>query len=157
VQALYSAESFQQQLACPGSVVLPRDPARKGGGWKEKMDTGVAGGHARMTVETRATYQGEAERGDKKLAEIALEPAAIAVERARASGLGPFTLKEQEGKGSVLFDNDKGRLVETEVSQTVALESSPPGQNEKIVWKMKLSLSAKLVPPSTRPFTSPAR
>jgi RNA polymerase sigma factor (sigma-70 family) len=58
LKALYSTESFKQQLACQGSVVLPRDPVSRNGGWKEKIDTGVAGGHARMTVETKATYQG---------------------------------------------------------------------------------------------------
>jgi hypothetical protein len=147
VHALYSAESFKQQLACQGGVVLPADPVSRGAAWKEKTDTAVAGGHARMTVETRAAYQGDAERGGTKLAEIALEPAATAVERAGTSGLGPFTLKGQEGKGRILFDNDKGRLVEAEVSQTVDMESSPPGQNEKVVWKVKLSLSTKLAPP----------
>ena len=146
LKAIYSTESFQQQLASLGSVVLPRDPVAKSVAWKEKNDSGLAGGHARLTVETRATYQGEAERGGKKLAEIALEPVAIAVERAPASGLGPFTVKEQQGKGSVFLDNDRGRLVEAEVSQTVDLESSPPGQLEKIGWKVKISLSTMLVP-----------
>jgi hypothetical protein len=46
----------------------------------------------------------------------------------------------------MLFDSDTGRLVETEVNQTLEMESAPPGQNDKIVWKVKLSLSAKLVP-----------
>jgi RNA polymerase sigma factor (sigma-70 family) len=147
VRALYSTESFKQLLACQGRVVLPDDPVSRGAGWKEKTDTAVAGGHARMTVETRATYQGDAERGGMRLAEIALEPVATTVQRAPTSGLGAFTLKEQEGKGRILFDNDRGRLIETEVSQVLDLESSPPGQNEKIAWKVKLSLSAKLVPP----------
>jgi hypothetical protein len=97
-----------------------------------------------MTVDTRATYQGGADHDGKKIEAIALKPEATV--EGTGTGLGAFTLKNQEGKGSMLFDNDKGRLVETEVNQTVEMESAPPGQNDKIVWKVKLSLSAKLVP-----------
>jgi hypothetical protein len=144
MQALYSTESFRQLLACQGSVVLPKDSVVKGSSWDEKTAASIAGGHAKMTLYTKATYQGEADRGGKKLAELDLKPTAVTVERSPTSGLGPFTLKKHEGKGSVVFDNDKGRLVETQGSQTVDMESGAAGQT--IVWKIKLSLSAKLVP-----------
>lgn len=145
--AAYSAETFQQLLACPGGVVLPGDPVSRGSGWKERTGRALAGGTARLNVETRATYPGEVERGGKALAAISLEPAVTAVERFPAGGLAPYTVKEQEGKGSILFDNDRGRLVETEVSQTVDMESSHPDQSAKTTLKVKLRLSAKLVAP----------
>jgi hypothetical protein len=46
VQAVYSAESFKQQLACQGSVVLPMESVSKGAGWNEKADVVIVGGHA---------------------------------------------------------------------------------------------------------------
>jgi hypothetical protein len=46
----------------------------------------------------------------------------------------------------MLFDNDKGRLVETEMTHDLEMESFPPGQTDKIIWKVKLSSSTKLVP-----------
>jgi RNA polymerase sigma factor (sigma-70 family) len=144
LHALYSAESFKQLLVCQGGVVLPRDPVDRETSWHEKSEAPLAGGHAKMTVDTRAEYQGGADRDGRKVEAIALKPDATV--EGTGTGLGPFTLKNQDGKGSMLFDNDKGRLVETEVNQTVEMESSPPGQIDKIVWKVKLSLSAKLVP-----------
>jgi RNA polymerase sigma factor (sigma-70 family) len=144
VQALYSVESFRQQLAYPGSVVLPRDPVSRGTGWSEKTDLTVAGGHAAVIVETKATYQGGADREGKQLEAIALQPTATAVTRSPTTGLSPFALKGHAGKGSILFDNDNGRLVESEVSQEVDFESGGPSQ--PVVWKVKLNLSAKLVP-----------
>jgi RNA polymerase sigma factor (sigma-70 family) len=146
VQAVYSAENFRRQLAGQGSVVLPSDPLSWGGDWKEKSDRALVGGHAKMSIETVATYKGETERDGRKLAEVALEPSAVTIERSPTSGLGPFKLKGHDGKGHLLFDNDKGRLIETEVIQTLDLESAPPGQDEKIIWKVKHSLTTKLVP-----------
>jgi hypothetical protein len=96
-------------------------------------------------VDTRATYQGETNRGGAKLQEIKLQPTAVAVERSATSGLGRFTLKGHEGTGSVYFDQGKGRLVEAALTQNLDMESSPPGQQEKVVLKVKLCTSAKLV------------
>jgi RNA polymerase sigma factor (sigma-70 family) len=146
VQALYSTDSFRQQLACQGGVVLPRDPVVKGATWNQKTDAAIAGGHAKMTVDSKAAYEGEGDKSGKKLQEIALQPTAR-IDNSAPTGLGPVTLKKQEGAGSMLFDNATGRLIETAVSQTLDMESSPPGQNEKIAWKIKLSLSTKLVAP----------
>jgi RNA polymerase sigma factor (sigma-70 family) len=146
MQGLYSADFFKQQLACQGCIILPRGPIAKGFGWSERDDVVVAGGHAKMPVETRATYQGEADRGGRKLEEVSLKPTATAVDRAPTSGLGPFTLRSHEGKGSLFFDRARGRLVEAEVTQDLEMESSPPGQIEKVLWKVKLSISTRLVP-----------
>jgi hypothetical protein len=99
-----------------------------------------------MSIETVATYKGETERDGRILAKVALVPSAVTIERSPTSGLGPFKLKGQDGIGHMLFDNDKGRLIETEVIQTLDLESAPPGQDEKIIWKVKHSLTTKLVP-----------
>jgi RNA polymerase sigma factor (sigma-70 family) len=143
VRAMYSAEFFKQ-LAAQGGVLLPAGPIRKGAVWNQKAAPQIVG-HARMTVDTRATFQGESARGGKKLQEIALYLTATIDDRVR-TGLGPFTIKNQEGKGRILFDNATGRLVESEQSQDLDLVSKPtPAQT--IVWKFKLSLSAKLMGP----------
>jgi RNA polymerase sigma factor (sigma-70 family) len=146
IQAMFSPKYFQQVLACPGNVVLPGGPVSPGAGWSDKADQPIAGGHVRMTGEIKATYRGEADRGGPKLQEIALQPTATRIERVPTSGLGPFTLRDHNGKGSLFFDSGKGRLVEAELTQDLEMESLPPGQGEKIFWKMKLSISTKLMP-----------
>jgi RNA polymerase sigma factor (sigma-70 family) len=145
-QAMYSADTFKQQLACQGGVVLHREPVVKDTGWNERADQIVAGGREKLTVDTRAIFMGEAERGGQKVADITLKPTASTLQAVLKTGLGPFTLKTYEGKGSMLFDHEKGRLVETEVVEDMELESSPPGQVEKIVWKAKITSTTKLVP-----------
>jgi RNA polymerase sigma factor (sigma-70 family) len=142
VSPLYTPQAFKQLLS-HRSVVLPRDSIVKGAVWNQKGESQHAGGHATMTVDTRATYQGKNDRDGKKLQEIALYPTAT-LDRRPPTGLGPFTLKNQEGKGSMFFDNTTGRLLETESSLTLDMISNPrPGQ--MIAWKVKHSLSAKLV------------
>jgi len=145
-QGIDSAESFRYLLASQGSVVLPKDSVFKGAGWSEKTESAVSGGHAKLNVLTKATYQGELERQGQKFEEITLTPSSAAVERAPFSGLGQFTLKNHEGKGSVLFDNDHGRLVESHVTQTADMESGAPGQT--VVWKVTQSISSKLIKPN---------
>jgi RNA polymerase sigma factor (sigma-70 family) len=142
VSPLYTPEAFKRLLS-HGGVVLPSGPIVKGAVWNQKGDSQHAGGHATMTVDTRATYQGEADRDGKKLQEIALYPTAT-IDRRPPTGLGPFTLKNQEGKGSMFFDNTTGRLVEAEGSLTLDMVSNP-GPGQMIAWKVKHSLSAKLV------------
>ena len=46
----------------------------------------------------------------------------------------------------MFVDNAKGRLIAAEVTQNLNLESSPPGQSEKTVWKVSCSISTKLIP-----------
>jgi RNA polymerase sigma factor (sigma-70 family) len=140
----YSRENLQQTLAVQGSVVLPSEPLSRGASWNEKSEWTVAGGHARMPVQIKAIYQGEAERGGKKLETIALEPTATKVERSPTTKLGPFTLKTHKGKGSMSFDKVSGWLVEAEQYQVVEMVSGP-GPGQMLAWKIRLSLSAKLV------------
>jgi RNA polymerase sigma factor (sigma-70 family) len=137
----FSPDSFKQRVT-QGMIVLPRGPVINGGSWTQKADAKIPVGPAKMTAYTRALYQGKIDRGGKKLEAIALEPAAT-IDRA-AGAFGQATLKNQEGKGRIFFDNDKGRLVQTERSQTLDMETTTGGQT--IVWKIKLGLSATLAP-----------
>jgi RNA polymerase sigma factor (sigma-70 family) len=146
IKVLYSLESYKRKLADQGGIVLSEAAVAKDASWSTEAETPMAGGHAKMTLATKATYLGDVDRDGKQLAEIALKPSATKLERVPPSGLGPFTLKSHVGKGSMFFDNEKGRLVETEVNQTVYMESSPPGQVENIVWNTKLRQTARLVP-----------
>jgi RNA polymerase sigma factor (sigma-70 family) len=145
LRMLYAAENLQQQFACPGSVVLPTEALSPGGRWYDKTVRAVVGGHVRLTVNTGASYPGRADGGGKRLEEISLEPSVTAVGLAPGSFLDPFVLRKQEGKGRMLFDNDRGRLVESAISQSVELESGTPVRPE--LYEIKLGLSAKLVSP----------
>jgi RNA polymerase sigma factor (sigma-70 family) len=147
LESQYSVESFKQQLACQGGVVLPREPVFADAGWNERADVTVAAGREKLGLDIRATYKGETAREGRRLADIALKPTASTLDAARPSGLGAFTLKSHEGKGQMLFDNDKCRLVETEMTHDLEMESFAPGQTDKITWKVKLTSSTKLVAP----------
>jgi hypothetical protein len=99
-----------------------------------------------MPVYTKATYKGEANRDGKKLEAIALELTANTVDDG-GTVFGPFTFRRHEGKGSIVFDNASGWLVETEQSQVVDMVAGA-GPGQMIVYKVKLSLSAKLAEPT---------
>ncbi len=135
------SEGLQRDLTSQGSVILPKSSTAKGNNWEEKTFLPVAGIGATITVYTEATYQGLSDHGGKQLEAITLRPTARSIEG--PANIGPFTLKDQEGKGSILFDNKVGRLVETSVAQDVDVETGLPGQT--VAWKMKFSLSTKLV------------
>jgi RNA polymerase sigma factor (sigma-70 family) len=143
---MYSSEAFQRMLVPQGSIVLPREPVPRGASWTENAKTEVqlAGGHAKMAVTIKATYQGEDDRSGRKLKAIGLQPTATKVERSPTTRLGQFTLAKHEGKGNLYIDNATGRLVESEQSHEVAMTSNP-GPGQVIAWKTKLSLTAKLV------------
>jgi RNA polymerase sigma factor (sigma-70 family) len=143
-RALFSPESFQQ-LVSQASFVLPTGPVRQGGSWNQKADSKMAG-PARMTVDARATYQGKADQGGKKLDKIILTLTAKVA--GAGGGLGQFTLKNQDGKGTIFFDNARGRLVESQAGQDLHLEFNPGAQ--AIVVDVKIRQSAKLIAPKGR-------
>jgi RNA polymerase sigma factor (sigma-70 family) len=99
LRLLHSPDSLQQQLACPGCVVLPGEALSRGVTWKEQTGTSVIGGLVRLAVYSRATYKGRADRGGKPLEEIALEPTVTGAWRTNTNFLGPLTLLNQDGKG----------------------------------------------------------
>ncbi len=139
-----STEVLKHHLASQGSVVLPAPPIEKGAGWSEQSEVPIAGGHAKIKFETKASYLGEKNRDERNLAEISLPPSYATIVPLPTTRIGPFTLKNHDGKGTILFDNDRGRLVAADFSQTIDVDSGPLGQT--LAWKVKLSTSTKLAP-----------
>jgi RNA polymerase sigma factor (sigma-70 family) len=140
VAGLFSAETFKL-LASPGGIILPRSPVRKGDSWNQKTPSITIWGPAQVTVDNRATYQGKTKRGGKRLEEIGLAPRA-ATDRAAGGRLRQLTLKNQEGKGSLLFDNARGRLIETRGRLNLDLVITVGGGT--IIMKKNFHISARL-------------
>jgi hypothetical protein len=111
---LFSAEALQDAFALPQ---FPKEAVAKGKSWQEKKTfTSPVG---KMTATVKYTYEGEVEKGGKKLEKIAIVPNLKGKGGADPGGKMPFkvTIKSAKGKGHAFFDNEAGRLVES-VSET---------------------------------------
>jgi hypothetical protein len=90
---------------------LPKDPVSKGDKWEDKKTVGSPVG--KVTVSNKYVYEGQVEKGGKKLEKIAVTP------QIKVAGAGdaklPFKvkIKSSKGKGAAYFDNQAGRLLET--------------------------------------------
>ncbi len=126
-----------KQMVNQGGLVLPEKPVKKGDSWTHSSNMAMQG--MKMKVDTKATYEGETTEGGKKLQEISLAP------KMTTEG-GPagveIKLKNQESKGKALFDNDKGRVVETELNQNMDMDLSAGGQS--FTMKIRQTVTMKL-------------
>ncbi len=95
---------------------LPKDKVKAGDNWDRKAELSL-GALGRLKVEHRYTYPGKGEGGDKGLERIAFTTAVTGFEPNKGgSSALPFQVtegnfKSADGKGSALFDAEKGRLV----------------------------------------------
>jgi len=145
LDATFPPGAFEQLVQL--GVVLPNTPVRNGDHWSHKGEMPFAGSNAAMSIDTRATYHGPADRDGREFATITLKPTAALI-NAPAKVFGSFTLKRQEGDGHIVFDHVRGRLVESSVKQTLHMENTPPAGAEPVVVTRVISLRAKLVSPN---------
>jgi hypothetical protein len=115
---MFSPDSLKSTLA--SGFVLPAEPVEKGKSWTQKTNEKSSIG--KLTGETKYTYDGEVEKSGKKLARILSMPT-LKIEADPNAPL-KMNVKESTGKGTILFDNSTGRLVEstTEVKMKVEME-----------------------------------
>jgi hypothetical protein len=108
-----------------GSIImpLPKEEIDKGKTWTEKAEQ--SSGIGRVQTETKYTYDGEIEKGGKKLAKIGVKPD-VKIKPADDAKV-QVKLKSNSSKGTVLFDNQAGRIAEARNESTMQMEMEAAG------------------------------
>jgi hypothetical protein len=127
------SEDALREMAEPTFAVVPNETVEKGKEWKKetKLDMGPIG---KYTNKYTYTYEGSDEK-DKKLDKISVKTELMYQPPEKAEGVGglPFRIKSaklesKDGKGTVLFNREKGRVEKSDMS--VKLEIG--GQQTKV-------------------------
>jgi hypothetical protein len=131
-------EEGLKRMVDQGYLVLPEGPVTKGKSWESKTEAKAPFG--KITMDNTCTYEGPTTEGDRKLEKVALKPKMTL----DADPAAAFTLnlKEQDAKGTALFDNNAGRLVESSVTQKMEMEITVNGQT--ITQKSETTVTLKL-------------
>lgn len=92
---------------------IPAEPVNKGDSWERTNKRGLGAGQF-LTVTTRYTYEGEIEKGGKKLDKISSK--VLSVDLILEDSPLPLTikstdLKPSESKGELLYDRAQGRVI----------------------------------------------
>jgi hypothetical protein len=119
VRNLVRSEFDAEQLRISTSEELDQittDPVKPGDSWKRTRTANFGAGQY-MTLETEFTYQGTEEKGGKTLDKIV--PKVLSVKFAIDNSPLPLTLvssdlKPASTEGTILFDRERGQVVETD-------------------------------------------
>jgi hypothetical protein len=120
-------------------LVFPEEAIKKGFDWTQRIEMKSASVGKSITT-IKNLYEGQEDRNGKKLEKITLLPT-VAIEPAPNAPL-TLVIKSQENKGTALFDNTTGRLVEISVVQDMAQEGKIMGQT--ITQKVKVGVVMQL-------------
>jgi hypothetical protein len=134
---LFSDEGLKRMAN--GGVAFPKEPVSKEQTWKENVDMKMPMG--RVKGQIQFTYQGTEEKDGKKLEKIAAKPD-IKIEPAPDT---PFQMKvtAQDGKGTVYFDNEAGRIIEVTMDQDMEMSIDANNMNMKQQLKQNTSMKLK--------------
>jgi hypothetical protein len=134
---LFSDEGLKRMAN--GGIALPKDPVAKGQTWKENVDMKMPMG--RIKGQIQFTYDGPEEKDGNKLEKITAKPE-IKIEPAPDA---PFQMKvtAQEGKGTVYFDNEAGRIIEVTMIQNMEMTIDANNMNMKQDLKQNTSMKLK--------------
>jgi hypothetical protein len=134
---MFSEEGLKNMMSQSG-IILPEAPVQKGATWTQKVNTKLPFG--KMAAEMKYTYQGTETVGGKTLQKITFIPDA----KIDADPAAPVSVKveSQKGSGTILFDNDAGRLQETTLQQV--MEMTVGVMNLNIAQKLDQTVSMKL-------------
>jgi hypothetical protein len=117
---LISPDSFKNML---GGLVFPTDAVAKGKTWNNKSEAKTALG--KTTTDNTYTYEGPIQKDGATLEKFSVKPDT----KIDVDPKAPVKLKVKgtKGSGQVLFDNKKGRLVETTTNQTTEMQIEAMG------------------------------
>lgn len=147
-----SAEGLKKMLS-QGSLVLPKDPLKKGDTWSTKVEVKnpTVG---KQINETTYRFEGTKEINGKQFAvikpqvkmEFEQEQAAAKEgqpQQPAAQQSMQMKIKDQKSDGEVLFDIPEGRLHSTSLKQNVTIETSVNGQpvQQKIDQKIDVTVT----------------
>lgn len=100
-----------------GGIIFPMTIA-KGKSWEQKQKIDLPVG--KMTGETKYTYEGQEDRGDRKVEKIAFVPEMKLEPDMNAKF--KVAIKKGDGKGTVYFDNKTGTVLEQNMEVNMQME-----------------------------------
>lgn len=133
--------SPEQLKHMSGGVVLPPGPVTKGQTWNNKNEIKMPFG--KMTVDSVYTFEGPARYKGTEVEKIAVKPK-VTLE-ADANSQIPVSLKDVNGTGTVYFDRKAGRLLASELQQTMKMEMTVNGNQmtQNIDQQVSMKLQGK--------------
>jgi hypothetical protein len=137
----FSEDGLRRRM-CQFLPALSKEEVEKDKAWHSRFEMKTSMGT--LKVHNKYTCDGPVASGEKKLEKINIAPKySLFVDLSSVPDAKPTNaVQKQEAKGSALFDKDAGRLIETSVTQELAMT----GGGGSIQRKAKLSFSMKLVP-----------
>ena len=111
------------------AAVLPEEPVNVDDSWRRETTATLALGAVRQKM--TYTYRGPRDVEGKKLEAIDLA-SELVVAKPAADAERPITLKEQKHTGTLLFDAEAGRFVESQVEQKLVTESPYRGTQVRV-------------------------
>lgn len=123
------SDSLKQMMG-QSAATFPEQPVRTGDSWSDDLTMKMQFGE--MKIHRTNTYAGTNEEG--------LHVINIALDMEIAPGENQqirMKIKDSNAQGTLLFDNAKGRVVRTDLEQTMTMETSVMGQSFESTIKQR--------------------
>jgi hypothetical protein len=126
---------------------LPSEPVSKGDSWQRSEPIDLGGGQV-MTFHNRYTYEGTVEKDGRTLDKISLE--VLKVDFALQNSPLPITLKSSqlkpaESAGTILFDREQGRTVESTSNVRITGELTFVAGDQDLPSKLDLKMESSTI------------
>ncbi|MSQ95231.1 MAG: hypothetical protein EXR98_11840 [Gemmataceae bacterium] len=115
-----SPDAFKTMVS---NLVFPTDAISKGKTWNNKIETKTPFGKG--ITDNKYTYEGTIQKDGAALEKISVKPDTKIV--ADPNAQIKITIKDSKGSGHILFDNKKGRIIESITQQTTEMAISANG------------------------------
>jgi uncharacterized protein DUF6263 len=127
---MLSPDGLKRMMSQSG-LVMPKEPVTAGKTWNTKNEMKLPFG--KMVAEIEYKYAGPVEKEGKTFEKIFLKPKAD-IQPGKDAPIA-MKVKSQEGKGTALFDNTAGRLIEVTNQQNMEMEA----ENMGIAFTMRMT------------------
>lgn len=136
---ILSEDGFKR-LTSQSGVVFPEEPAAKGKSWSRKTDfeMGMIG---KVITRVDYTYDGSVARDGKNLEKLTTKSRLTYALDENASAT--MKIKDQDIQGTILFDNQAGRIVESKLTQSLSQEIGV--MRNDIDQKINQTMTMKLI------------
>lgn len=116
----FSKEGLKQMIE-QGSLEFPEGDLKKGQTWSKKLEMMLPLPVGKLTIETKYSYAGEEQVDQQKLQRIDTEM----VQTFEGDAVKVI---EQKSSGKILFDNQLGRLAQSDLTHSMKMELTVGGQ-----------------------------
>jgi len=134
---MFSPEGLKR-LVTQGGLVLPEKAVKRGDTWAQTNENKMPFGM--MKVTNTMTYEGPGGESGTGVQKIAVKPV-VSLEPDPNAQVS-MKIKATDAKGTALFDNTTGRLVEMSTTQNMQMQISAAGQD--ITLNIRTTTSLKL-------------